>query len=220
MIQAPEFDQQAPGQEVFGEAAFQAAASASEAQMDHLRSYLALLSEWNGVMNLVGPSALDTFWRRHAWDSAQLLSVAPNARRWADIGAGAGFPGLVLSILLMGEPTAQIHLIESVTKRCRFLQAVVNALALPAKVHNLRAEDTDLTGIEIVTARACAPMSRLLGFAEPLFRQGAVGIFLKGQDAATEIADAEKQWRFRWSLLPSRSDASGNIVKVEGLARV
>ncbi len=220
MIEAPECERRGPGQEVFGEAAFQAAASATDDQMEHLRSYLALLSEWNAVMNLVGPSALDAFWRRHAWDSAQLLAVEPDARRWADIGAGAGFPGLVLAILLKGEPGARIHLVESVAKRCRFLRTVVNALALPAEVHNIRAETTDLTGIEIVTARACAPMSRLLGFAEPFFRQGAVGIFLKGQDAATEIADAEKQWRFRWSLLPSRSDASGNIVKVEGLARV
>jgi 16S rRNA (guanine527-N7)-methyltransferase len=206
--------------DAFGEAAFQTAAGATEAQMDDFRSYLALLSQWNEVMNLVGPSALDAFWRRHVWDSAQLLAVEPTARRWADIGAGAGFPGLVLAILLKGEPEARIHLIESMAKRCRFLQAVVDALALPAEVHNLRAEDVELTGIEIVTARACAPLSRLLGFAEPLFRQGAVGIFLKGQDAAAEIADAEKQWRFGWALLPSRSDVSGNIIKVEGLVRV
>jgi 16S rRNA (guanine527-N7)-methyltransferase len=205
---------------VFGEAAFQMAAGASDAQMADLRSYLALLSERSAVMNLVGPSALGEFWLRHAWDSAQLLSVAPEAKVWADIGAGAGFPGLILAILLKGQPSAKVHLVESMAKRCRFLTEVVEALALPAMVHNMRAEDARLTGVEVVTARACAPMSRLLGFAQPFFRQGAVGIFLKGKDAATEIADARRTWSFRAALSPSRSDPSGHIVKVEGLSRV
>jgi len=205
---------------VFGEAAFQMAAEASDAQMADLRSYLALLSERSAVMNLVGPSALGEFWLRHAWDSAQLLAVAPEAKVWADIGAGAGFPGVILAILLKGEPSAKVHLVESMAKRCRFLTEVVEALALPAMVHNMRAEDARLKGVEVVTARACAPMSRLLGFAQPFFRQGAVGIFLKGKDAATEIADARRTWSFRAALSPSRSDPSGHIVKVEGLSRV
>ncbi len=204
----------------FGEGEFRAATGATDAQMDDLRSYLALLSERSAVMNLVGPSALGEFWLRHAWDSAQILDMAPDAKVWADIGAGAGFPGVILAIFLKGDPSAEVHLVESMAKRCRFLAEVVEALALPARVHNLRAEDARLTGVEVVTARACAPMSRLLGFARPFFRQGAVGIFLKGKDAAAEIADARRTWSFRAALTPSRSDPSGHIVKVEGLSRV
>ena len=208
------------GGTAFGEAEFRSAAGATEAQMADLQAYLALLSRRSQVMNLVGPSALASFWDRHAWDSAQLLDVAPEAVVWADIGAGAGFPGVVLAILLKDVPGAMVHLVESMAKRCRFLNELVNSLGLPAKVHNIRAENAKLGGVQVVTARACAPMPRLLGFAEPFFRQGAVGIFLKGKDAEAEIVDARTQWRFRASLIPSRSDPSGNIVKVEGLSRV
>ena len=204
----------------FGQAEFQAAAAATEAQMADLRAYLALLSERSQVMNLVGPSALSTFWRRHAWDSAQLRQIAPEATKWADVGAGAGFPGVVLAILLKNVPGAVVHLVESVAKRSRFLDEVAARLSLPAVIHNLRSEDTRLEGVEVVTARACAPMPRLLDFTEPFLRQGAVGIFLKGKDADAEIADARRRWKFSVSLIPSRSDPSGNIVKVEGLSRV
>src|SRR5690606_23717223 len=98
------------------------------------------LTAANRVMNLVGPATLDIFWSRHAWDSAQLLDLAPEARTWADLGAGAGLPGVVLAILLKGRPGAHVHLIDSMTKRCRFLSEVVGALDLPATVHNARAE--------------------------------------------------------------------------------
>jgi 16S rRNA (guanine527-N7)-methyltransferase len=206
--------------EAFGEAEFQAAAGADSEQMGDLQSYLALLSERSQVMNLVGPSALSTFWRRHAWDSAQLQLMAPEARVWADVGAGAGFPGVILAILMKRTDGAKVHLVESMAKRCRFLHEAVEKLSLPAMVHNVRGEDARIPNVEVVTARACAPLPRLLSFTEPFFRGGAVGIFLKGKDAEAEIADAKKHWRFRSSLSPSRSDPSGNIVKVEGLSRV
>ena len=96
--------------------------------MADLEQFRALLASWSENMNLVGPSALSEFWPRHVYDSAQLLALAPEARVWADIGAGAGFPGLVLAILLKKTPGARVHLIESLAKRCRFLQAVADAL--------------------------------------------------------------------------------------------
>lgn len=199
--------------------AFQAAFGATDAQMADLEAFRALLAEWNEVMNLVGPSALASFWARHVWDSAQLLKIEPQAKTWADLGAGAGFPGLVLAILLKGTPGAHVHLVESLAKRCRFLETVVRTLNLPATVHNARAEALSLK-VDVVTARAVAPLVRLLGFAEPYLKRGAVGVFLKGQDVASELTEATKYWKFEHDLSPSASSAEGKIVRVRGLVRV
>src|SRR5271170_1143915 len=135
----------------FGAAEFAAKTGAADGQMADLERYRALLAEWNERMNLVGPSAMETFWSRHAWDSAQLLAFAPEAKVWADIGAGAGFPGLVLAILLKDTPNAKVHLVESMAKRCRFLSEMVSSLSLPAVVHNARAETVRIDGVEVVT---------------------------------------------------------------------
>ena len=204
--------------EVADAPAFRAAMSATEAQMGDLQAYLGILADWNHRMNLVGPSALDQFWPRHAWDSAQLLRHAPDARTFADLGAGAGFPGLILAILLKGTPRAHVHLVESMAKRCRFLNEVVRALVLPATVHNARAEDLDLT-VDIVTARACAPLPRLLSYARPYLRRGATAMFLKGQDVVAELDEATKSWKFHSHLRPSLSNPSGHILVVEGAVR-
>jgi 16S rRNA (guanine527-N7)-methyltransferase len=198
---------------------FRRLTGATDARIADLERFLALLDAGNAVMNLVGPATLPDFWNRHAWDSAQLLALAPDAKTWADLGAGAGFPGLVLAIMLKGVPGAKVHLVESMAKRCRFLDQVVSALDLPAQVHNVRAEDLPLA-VDIVTARACAPMTRLLGFAQPCLRKGATGLFLKGQDVLSELEEARRSWTFESRLIPSRSDERGRIVQVESLKRV
>ena len=197
---------------------FALATGATASQTADLERFRGLLSEWNEQMNLVGPSALEAFWGRHAYDSAQLLALAPHAVTWADLGAGAGFPGLVLAILLKGRGDAHVHLVESMAKRCRFLQAVIDVLGLPATVHNARAESLSLS-VDIVTARACAPTVRLLEFAWPYLAKGATGLFLKGQDVGAELAEATRYWDFRAELLPSLSDPSGRILRVKGLRR-
>jgi 16S rRNA (guanine527-N7)-methyltransferase len=198
---------------------FQAATGCSDAELADVQAYLALLTEWNGKMNLVGPSALAEFWPRHAFDSAQLLRLAPEARTWADLGVGAGFPGLVLAILLKDKPGAKIHLVESMAKRCRFLGEVAAQLALPVEIHNARAEELGIR-VDIVTARACAPLPRLLGYAEPYLRKGATGLFLKGQDVVSELTEAAKYWKFEAELSASSSSPDGRILQVKGLSRV
>ena len=205
--------------EVADAASFQAAGGASDAQMADLERFRALLAEWNENLNLVGPSALAAFWPRHAWDSAQLLQIEPQAKTWADLGAGAGFPGLVLAILLKETPGAHVHLVESLAKRCRFLEAVVGTLNLPATVHNARAEALSLK-VDVVTARAVAPLHKLLGFAEPYLKRGAVGLFLKGQDVVSELTEATRYWKFDVKLTPSLSSTEGQVVRVKGLSRV
>jgi 16S rRNA (guanine527-N7)-methyltransferase len=200
-------------------ASFAAATGAPPSVMADMETYRALVGEWNEKMNLVGPSALAQFWPRHAYDSAQLLQLEPAAKVWADLGAGAGFPGIVLAILLKGQADARVHLVESLAKRCRFLQAVVEALDLPATVHNARAEALSLK-VDIVTARACAPLPRLLGFAEPYLKKGATGLFLKGQDVAAELTEARKSWKFAAQTFPSLSHPDGRLLQIKGLARV
>ncbi|WP_269715139.1 16S rRNA (guanine(527)-N(7))-methyltransferase RsmG [Caulobacter sp. NIBR2454] len=199
-------------------ASFQAATGASDQAMADLERFRVLLAEWNEKMNLVGPASLPSFWNRHAWDSAQLLSYAPDARVWADLGAGAGLPGVVLAILLKGQDGGYVHLVESMAKRCRFLSEVVLELDLPAEIHNARAEDLSLK-TDIVTARACAPLERLLGYAQPYFKRGATALFLKGQDVASELTEATKYWKFNSDLKPSLSDPRGFVLQVKGLSR-
>ena len=198
---------------------YQALTGVSDAQMADLTRFQELLAEWNEVMNLVGPLTIPTYWTRHALDSSQLLPLAPSALSWADLGAGAGLPGVVLAILLKDREDAGVHLVESMAKRCRFLEVVAKDLDLPVQIHNARAEDLNLD-VDIVTARACAPMTKLLGFAEPYLRSGATGLFLKGQDVAAELSVAKKVWNFQSELRTSQSDPRGRIVQVKRLSRV
>jgi len=204
---------------VLDAAGFQDLTGVSDSQLADLQRFQAMLAEWNAVMNLVGPATIATYWNRHVLDSWQLMPMAPDAKSWADLGAGAGLPGVVLAILLKDTPGARVHLVESMTKRCRFLSEVTTALNLPAQVHNARAEELDLK-VDIVTARACAPMTKLLGFSEPYLKRGAVGLFLKGQDVAAELSEAAASWKFDAELRPSQSDPRGRIVQVKRLSRV
>lgn len=204
--------------EVNDAAGFQAASGCSDQALADLESYRSYLADWNQRMNLIGPATLDIYWNRHAWDSAQLLRLAPDAQTWADLGTGAGLPGIVLAILGKDRPGFHVHLVESMAKRCRFLTEVVTGLQLPATVHQSRAEDLSLA-VDIVTARACAPLSRLLGYGRPYLRRGAVALFLKGQDVGAELEDAAKSWDFEADVLPSLSDVRGQIVRVRRLGR-
>ena len=200
-------------------AAFQASYNAAPAQMADLETFVRRLTETNAVMNLVGPDSLPDVWNRHIWDSAQLIEMKPDANTWADLGAGAGFPGLVLAILLKDRADSHVWLIDSLGKRCRFLQEVVDALSLRATVVNGRAEEQRIK-VDVVTARALAPMKRLLAYAQPYLQRGAQGLFLKGEKAEAELIEARKVWQFDSDLSVSRSDPRGRIVSIRSLRRV
>lgn len=205
--------------EAFGPDDFAAAVGASPKVMADVTRFRDLLADWSRRMNLVGPSALSQFWLRHAFDSAQLLTHAPSARVWADVGAGAGFPGVLLAVLLKGAPGAQVHLIENIGKRCRFLEAVVHELDLPATVHNASAETVRPGPVEVVTARAVAPLGRLLSLTRPLLKGRAVGLFLKGRNVEAELTEAAKTWTFQHTLTPSQSDPQGRVLRIWSVAR-
>jgi 16S rRNA (guanine527-N7)-methyltransferase len=197
---------------------FQTLTRAWPERMTDLSLFLERLTEANAVMNLVGPDSLPDFWNRHAWDSAQLLDLAPQAKTWADLGAGAGFPGVVLAILLKGRPGAHVWLIDSLNKRCKFLQGIVDELELPATVIWGRAEEQEVS-VDVVTARAVAPLEKLLGYAQPYLYRGAQAVFLKGEKAEAELQEARKVWHLDADLSVSRSDPRGRIVTVRTLRR-
>lgn len=198
---------------------FQTLRDATPAQMADLEALIERLTAANAVMNLIGPDTLPDVWNRHIFDSAQLLDLVPDAATWADLGAGAGFPGLVLAILLKARADSHVWLIDSLGKRCRFLQDAVDGLSLKATVINGRAEDQRIK-VDVVTARAVAPMDRLLGYAQPYLQRGAQGLFLKGEKAEAELIEARKVWQFDSDLSVSRSDPRGRIVSVRSLRRV
>ena len=185
-----------------------------------LERFVDLLLAWQRRTNLIARSTEATVWTRHVADSLQLLALAPQARIWADLGSGAGFPGLVIACALADTPGAQIHLIESNGKKAAFLREAVRATATPAVVHAMRVEDFITAAaepVDVVTARALAPLPQLLALAYPLLKTGALGLFPKGQDVEAELTEAAKCWKIQASLALSRTDPKARIVVVRGL---
>lgn len=184
-----------------------------------LETHARLLGEWSERMNLVGPRELEAFWSRHALDSAQVVALAPDAARWVDLGSGAGFPGLVIAAFLAERPGASMHLVESTGKKATFLRKVAEAAGLPVKVFNERIEvfGAGQGPYDVVTARALAPLPRLIPYAKPILDRGAIGLFHKGADLDAELAaanDALLGGAFRADVLESLSDPRGRIVRI------
>jgi 16S rRNA (guanine527-N7)-methyltransferase len=183
-----------------------------------LEPFVALLLRWQSSTNLVASSTLPRLWTRHIADSLQLLALAPNARRWVDLGAGGGFPGIVIACALGAH--GEVHLVESNQKKAAFLRETVRALALPAIVHARRIEDLgdEDPACDVVTARALAPLDKLIGYAIPLLKTGAIALFPKGQDVEAELTQAAKSWKIEADLIPSKTDPHGRIVLVRHAA--
>jgi 16S rRNA (guanine527-N7)-methyltransferase len=192
----------------------------TEARLDR---FVDLLTTWQRRTNLIAPSTEPKLWTRHIADSLQLLALAPDALRWADLGSGGGFPGVVLACALADVPGAQVHLVESNMKKAGFLREAVRITGAPATVHAMRIVDfvEKLTQpVDVVSARALAPLSDLLPMAYGLLKNGARGLFPKGQDVAAELTEAAKCWNIEVSLVPSVTDPSARVVVVEGIKRI
>jgi 16S rRNA (guanine527-N7)-methyltransferase len=185
--------------------------------VERLTIYEHLLRKWQSVENLVAPASLNHVWMRHFADSAQLLALAPDAVHWVDLGSGAGFPGMVLAILLAERADSTVHLIESNHRKCAFLRDVSRETKAGATIHHGRIETIvpTLEHIDAVTARALAPLRILLDYADPLLKKGAIGIFLKGQSVETELTRLRPSGNLKLSLVPSKTDRTGRIVIVQ-----
>lgn len=188
---------------------------------DRLTVYEGLLRQWQKGTNLVSPASLDHVWHRHFADSAQLLSHAGDWRKWIDLGSGAGFPALVVAICNANREDRRVHMVESNARKCAFAREVVRETGCSVEIHHSRIErlhhDARLAGVDIVSARALAPLDKLLGLAAPFFAPGTVGIFPKGKNAEQERADSARKWSCAMTLHPSLTDAEAAIVLVNGL---
>jgi len=191
----------------------------TEARLDR---YVDLLREWQAKTNLIAPSTLPNLWTRHISDSLQLLNIAPAAKIWADFGSGGGFPGVVLACALAETPGAMIHLVERKAKKAAFLREALRVTNSPGQVHLADIGDSvDRIGsrVDCITARAVAPLHQLIGFAEPLVKQGAKALFLKGQDVEAELTEATKYWTIKPHLHSSRTGGHGWIVELDHIER-
>jgi 16S rRNA (guanine527-N7)-methyltransferase len=187
----------------------------SRETLARLKAYADILTDWNARHNLVAKSTLPDLWRRHFWDSAQLAPLIPeNAKSLADLGSGAGFPGLVLAAM---RPDLSVTLHEATTKKCAFLQAAADRMAIPVSIRNARLEDLPYRPFDVVTARALAPLPQLLRYAQNFVHANSVCLFLKGQNVGAELTDAHKYWNIKASQVPSQTDPSAAIVVVREL---
>ncbi|MCZ8184942.1 MAG: 16S rRNA (guanine(527)-N(7))-methyltransferase RsmG [Beijerinckiaceae bacterium] len=207
-------DRRKPG--IDGDALTKIDLSVSRETRERLDAYVTLLREWQTRINLVSPATLDQIWDRHIADSLQLHALKPEALRWADMGSGGGLPGIVIACALAGRSGAQVHLIESNHKKAAFLRAVAVALDLPASIHAMRIEDAVplLPAVDVVTARALAPLRDLIGYGNLLLKKGATGLFPKGRDYQSELTDALQSWQFSYQLHDSITEPASRIIEV------
>lgn len=179
-----------------------------------------LLNTWNRSINLVQRTALEAFWQRHALDSHQVVGFIPATAKTAlDMGSGAGFPGVSIAIALRNRAGATVTLVDSAGKKGTFLRTVKRELNLPITVSTDRVEALDLPAQDVISARAFAPLPKLLGYALPFWGEQTVGIFLKGRRADEEIEAAQAQFDFIVEKHPSITDSEASVVLIRNLKR-
>ena len=199
----------------FGPDDFAARTGVSRETLARLKAYADILTDWNARHNLVAKSTLPDLWHRHFWDSAQLMPLIPaSAKTLADLGSGAGFPGLVLAAM---RPDLAVTLHEATTKKCAFLQAAADRMDVAVTIRNARLEDLSRQAFDVVTARALAPLPQLLTYAQNFVGLNGVCLFLKGQNVGSELTEAHKYWNIKASQVPSQTDPTAAIVVVREL---
>ena len=199
----------------------------SRETLARLVSYQALLGKWQQSINLVGPATLDSFWGRHIADSAQILRYAPTARTssvWLDLGSGAGFPGLVLAIMLAEhDPQARVHMVESDRKKANFLRTVLTETDTPGHVHQARIEAVagdrpeGLAQVDVLTARALAPLPDLLRLMHPFCNSSTVALLHKGRQWQEELTASQQYWKMQVEAHISLTDDAARILALSDI---
>lgn len=195
---------------------FARAFNVSRETIEKLKIYAALLAQWQPRINLVANATLPEVWHRHMADSAQIVALAPPApTTWLDLGSGGGFPGLVVAIML---PGTRVTLVESDRRKCAFLAEVARQTGITVEIQTARIEQIAtqamLGAVDVVSARALAPLVRLISLSLPFFGADTLGIFPKGRTADSEIAEARAAWAFDAEMVPSLTDEAARIVLV------
>jgi 16S rRNA (guanine527-N7)-methyltransferase len=184
---------------------------------ERLAAFVDLLDRWRRKTNLIADSTFPSVWTRHIADSAQLIALAPDAKRWVDMGSGAGFPGLVIAIQLAHVPGARVHCIESDGRKCAFLREVARATGAAAQIHPVRVEaiaPEALGPVDAVTARAFAPLPLTLKLATPWMERGAVAVFPRGESAKDQIEALPEAWAHAIETLPSIVNPKASILRI------
>jgi 16S rRNA (guanine527-N7)-methyltransferase len=197
---------------------FQRITDVSRETLKQFQLYADLLERWQKSINLVSNGTLSDKWRRHFYDSAQLIDYINKDTRplkILDLGSGAGFPGLVISLLGAGE----VHLVEAVGKKCSFMKQVIQKTGMNAIVHNERIEQMNAFSVDLITSRACADLDKLLELTSPFMNDQTECLFLKGKKSEDEINHASKKWAFDVKKIPSVSEESGMIIHLSNIQR-
>ncbi|MCK9992545.1 MAG: 16S rRNA (guanine527-N7)-methyltransferase [Alphaproteobacteria bacterium] len=209
----------------YGPAQFQQEFGLSDAIMARMEAYVALLLKWQPRINLIGPNTVSTLWWRHMRDSAQLAAHLPEAINgpWLDIGSGAGFPGLVMSLMPSPHMPLRVHLVESDQRKAVFLQEVIRACSAPAQVHSVRIESLHSLFKQkagLITARALARLHTLFEITEQITDSSTLFLLLKGQDVVGELTSAAKYRRMSVNQYPSRTNPGSMVLRITEVARV
>ncbi|MDI1345200.1 MAG: 16S rRNA (guanine(527)-N(7))-methyltransferase RsmG [Pseudolabrys sp.] len=192
----------------------------SRETLKRLELYVELLLKWQKTTNLIAPSTIPYVWTRHVADSLQLIDLAPDAKTWVDFGSGGGFPAIPIACVLADRPGSQVRLVESNGKKTAFLREAIRVTGAPAQVHPERVEkytEGPVNSVDVVSARALAPLKVLCDQAFPLIERGAIGLFPKGLDVAAELTEAAKYWNIDATTVASKTSPEGCIVIVRGL---
>jgi len=199
---------------MFSKDNFVAKTGLTRGALDRYQEWGNLLEKWNPTINLVAPSTVEDFWHRHAYDSWQIIAHVPShVQTVIDLGSGAGFPALSIAIEMKERGTGHVTLVESAGKKVNFLRTVIRDLALPATVVNQRAEELHPQSFDLITARAFAPLPKLLSYADPFWGKETRALFLKGKGLAQEVLDAQKNWKFSHKSHMSLTDETGRVVR-------
>lgn len=188
----------------------------SDDVLTRLETYLVTLKKWQKAINLVGPKTLQDPWRRHLLDCGQVAQDISATDKVVDLGSGAGLPGLIIAIMT----DAEVHLVESDQRKATFLWESARATGTSVTVHAERAEEIPPLEADVVTARALAPLPRLLPWVYRHLKKDGKSYLLKGSDVDQELTLASKEWTMMTSRKPSVSDPSGTVLHVSVLAPI
>jgi 16S rRNA (guanine527-N7)-methyltransferase len=185
-----------------------------EAQIKNLEDFVLLLLQENQNFNFIGNSTIEDIWNRHILDCAQLLRFIENKNsKFADLGSGAGFPGIILSILGLRE----IHLIEKAFRKCEFLRRAKLFSQKRIFIHQTKLEELAAIEFDCITSRALAPLDQLLTYSKKFLKKDGYCLFLKGKNLEKEIELAKKTFQFEYQLHSSLTSSESNIIKISNI---
>lgn len=186
-----------------------------------LESFVDLVEKWSPKINLISKPSVRQIWDRHIADSAQLFGLTEKQGLWVDLGSGGGFPGIVIAILATQEEAKwRVTLVESDQRKSAFLRTAIRELDLNANAISERIEDIEPLGADVISARALAELSTLIGFADRHLKVDGTALFPKGQSWQKEHDDAQRQWSYTCEPIRSETNASAAVLKIKDIASV